>query len=250
MKSYKILAALAAIVSISSVNATNTIVMGDSIRIKPAKLDGYTQHQVTMYNDGYCDAWTMNVEYPQGLMVKLVAGITPLDGMTIPYVDRYGEAQVYEAPLNVSAAYATIGSTITVNGYWDLRGNGEWDSYGTVKWAPGAHSMFELNFYVDPNFRAGYVIFDGRITSGNDQRGPILSDVRFFSKCYMWVGYKPGDVNGSERYDVGDVTDIIAYILGKPVNLDEFGIAALDANRDGVVNVADATDVIQWALNQ
>ena len=33
MKNYKILAALAAIVSISSVNAANTIVMGDSIRI-------------------------------------------------------------------------------------------------------------------------------------------------------------------------------------------------------------------------
>ena len=233
-----------------TINCANTITMGDSIRIKPAKLTGYTQHQVVMHNDGYCDAWNMNVTYPEGLCPKLVAGITPLDGMTIPFTDRHGESQVYEAPLNVSAAYATIGSTITERGYWDIDEDGLFDSYGTAKWAPGAHNLFEFNFYVAPEFRGGYVIFDGRITSGADERGAILSDVRIYKKCWMWVGYKPGDVNGSERYDVGDVTDIIAYILGKDVSLDEFGYAALDANRDGIVNVADATDVIAWTLAQ
>jgi hypothetical protein len=243
-------AAMMLLVATVSMNSANVITMGDSIRIKPAKLDGYTHHSVVMHNEAYCDAWNMNVSYPDGLMVKLVSGITPLDGMTIPYINRYGEAQVYEAPLNVSAAYATIGSTITERGYWDIDEDGLFDSYGTVKWAPGAHNLFEFNFYVHPEFRGGYVIFDGRITSGADERGAILSDVRIYKKCWMWVGYKPGDVNGSERYDVGDVTDIIAYILGKDVSLDEFGYAALDANRDGIVNVADATDVIAWTLAQ
>ena len=243
------IAAMMLLVATVSMNSANTITMGDSIRVKPAKLDGYTQHQVVMHNDGYCDSWTLNVEYPQGLMVKLVAGITPLDGMTIPFTNRYGEQQVYEAPLNVSAAYATIGSTITERGYWDIDEDGLFDSYGTVKWSPGAHSLFEFNFYVHPDFRSGYVIFDGRITSGADERGAILSDVRIYKKCLVWVGYKPGDTNGSERYDIGDVTDIIAVTLGNDAHLDEFGEVAADANRDGVIDINDVTLVISLALN-
>lgn len=237
----------AMLLSAMSASATSYLTMGDSIRIRPVKLDGYTQHQVTMYNEAYCDSWTMSVEYPQGLMVKLVAGITPLDGMTVPYVDRYGQDQLYTCPLNCSAAYATVGSNITVNGYWDYRGTGEWDSYGTVKWTPGAHSMFEFNFYVDPDFRAGYVIFDGRITSGNDQRGPILADVRFYKKCWVWVGNMLGDVDSNERVNIGDVTILIEYLLSHD-GLNEFELAAADTNQDGEITISDVTVLINNLL--
>ena len=232
-----------------SMNSANMLSMGDSIRIKPAKLDGYTQHVVTMYNEAYCDSWFMSVTYPEGLMVKLVAGATPLDGMTVPYIDRYGQEQIYQCPLNVSAAYGTVSSEITANGYWDYRGNGEYDPYGTIKWVPGAHSMFKFNFYVDPNFRRGYVIFDGRITSGTDQRGPILQDVRFYSRTYMWVGYMKGDVTGNEKISIDDVSELIDYLLFGE-GLDEFQLAAADVNGNGEVTIADVSTLIDMLLDK
>lgn len=232
-----------------SMNSANMLSMGDSIRIKPAKLDGYTQHVVTMYNEAFCDSWFMSVTYPEGLMVKLVAGATPLDGMTVPYIDRYGNEQIYECPLNVSAAYGTVSSEITANGYWDYRGNGEFDPYGTIKWAPGAHSMFQFNFYVDPAFRNGYVIFDGRITSGTDQRGPILQDVRFYTRTYMWVGYMKGDVDGNERLTIADVSALIDYLLTDE-GLDEFQLDAADVNYSGEVTIADVSTLIDILLNK
>lgn len=247
MKKFYLFAAIALLASVSS-NSANCLTMGDTIRIRPAKLDGYSQHQITMYNEAYCDSWTMIVSYPKGLGVKLVSGVTPLDGMTVPYVDRYGNDQLYTCPLNVSAAYATISSEITVNGYWDYRNCGEWDPYGTVKWVPGAHSMFEFNFYLEPSFREGYVIFDGRITSGSDQRGPILQDIRFYQRCWIWVGYLPGDVTGNERVTIDDVTDLIDYLLTGD-GFDEFQQAAADFNRDGAVNIKDVTDIINSLLS-
>lgn len=246
MKKNIIMAMIAAIVSMSMC-ATNCLTMGDTIRIKPVKLDGYSKHVVTMFNEGFCDSWTMAVTYPDGFTPKLVSGITPLDGMTVPYTDRYGNEQVYECPLNISAYYLNIGSSITVNGYWDYRGNGELESYGTVKWAPGAHAMFEFNFYVDPEFRAGYITFDGRITSGYDQRGAILQDVRFYTKCWVYVGYMKGDVTGNERLSIDDVTAMIDYLLTGE-GFDEFSLAAADVNGDGAVTIIDTTDLINMLL--
>lgn len=248
MKKFYLFAAMMLLASVS-INSANMLTLGDSIRIKPSKLDGYSRHTVTMYNEAFCDSWQMSVTYPGGLMVKLVAGVTPLDGMTVPYIDRYGQEQVYQCPLNVSAAYADISSEITENGYWDYKGIGEWDSYGTIKWTAGVHSMFEFNFYLDPSFRSGYVIFDGRMTSGHDSRGPILSDVRFYSRCYVWVGYQKGDVSGNDKLTIEDVTELIDYLLGGN-ELDEFELAAADVNEDGKVTIADVTALIDILLEK
>jgi hypothetical protein len=245
-----LLFAVIALLATVSMNGKNTITMGaDSIRIKPACLDGYSPHTVTMYNEAFVDSWQMAVTYPQGLMVKLVSGTVPLDGMSIPYYNRYGEAKVYEAPLNVSAAYANIASEITENGYWDYKGNGEWDSYGTIKWAPGAHAMFEYNLFLDPSFRSGYIIFDGRMTSGSDARGPILSDVRFYTRTYVWVGYMKGDVSGNDKLTIEDVTELIDYLLGGN-ELDEFELKAADVDDSGKVTIADVTALIDILLNR
>lgn len=245
MKKTLIFAAIA-LLGVTS-NAMNTITMGDTIRIKPAKLDGYSQHTITMYNDGYVDSWAMAVNYPQGLTVKLVAGITPLDGMTIPYTDKNGNDQLLTCPLTVSAAYADIASEITTSGYWDYNMDGDFEPYGTVKWSPGAHSMFQFNFYLDPSFRAGYITFDGTMSSGYDQRGAVLQGVKFFSRTWVWVGYMKGDVTGNERITIDDVTDLIDYLLGG-YELDEFQLAAADVNSNGSVTISDVTALIDLLL--
>jgi hypothetical protein len=244
MKKLQILAAIAALVSINS-SALNTITLGDSVRIHPVHLDGYSQHPVVMYNDGFCDSWTMGVAYPEGLMVKLVSGITPLDGMSIPYHDRYGNKQICTVELNAGAAYRTISSEITTTGWWDYDEDGLFEPYGTVKWSAGAHNLFEFNFYLDPAFRGGYILMDGRITSGSDQRGAVLQDVRFLSKTWVWIGYMPGDVTGNERINIDDVSALISYLVTDE-GLDEWGIVAADANRDGKTTIADVT----WIINQ
>lgn len=241
-------AALAALVSMNLV-ANNTITLGDSVRIHPVHLDGYSQHPVTLFNSGYCDSWTMSVAYPEGLVVKLVAGVTPLDGMTIPYKDRYGNKQICTVPLNVGAAYSTISSEITTTGWWDYDEDGLYEPYGTVKWSAGAHSLFMFNFYLDPAFRGGYILMDGRITSGSDQRGPILQDVRFLSRTWVWIGYQYGDVTGNEKINIDDVTALINFLLTGQ-GLDEFGVAAADANGDGVATIKDVTDLINHLLTR
>ena len=243
---------LAAFVAALSVNAANYISLGDTVRIHPRYLDGYFNVDASMHIDGMVDDWQMSVTYPAGMTVKLVAGITPLEGMTVSYTDRYGRDQKCDVPLTVSAAYANISAHIAVQGYWqqpqqeDEETNIFYDCYGSVKWLPGDHDMFNLNFYIAPAFRTGKVYFDGILTSGPDQRGAVLQGVHFVRSTYFWVGYIPGDVTGNDVIDIGDVTLLIDIVLGKAVNLDEFALAAADANRDGEVNIDDVT----WAINR
>lgn len=250
-KSNYFLAAFALLMCVT-VNAANYISLGDTVRIHPRYLDGYFNVDAGMHIEGMIDDWQMSVTYPAGMTVKLVAGITPLEGMTVSYADRYGRDQKCDVPLTVSAAYANISAHIDVQGYWQqvVDETGEdnilWDCYGSVKWLPGDHDMFNLNFYIAPTFRTGKVTFDGILTSGPDQRGAVLQGVHFVRSTYFWVGYIPGDVTGNDVIDIGDVTLLIDIVLGKTVNLDEFALVAADANRDGEVNIDDVT----WAINR
>lgn len=230
-----------------SMNSSNYITLGDTIRIHPVHLDGYSQHIVTMHIEGMCDSWQMGVAYPEGLSPKLVAGISPLEGMTVTFHNKYGAKTSYTPNLEVSAMYQNISAYITVPGYWDYNQDGEFESYGTAKWMPGDYNLFEYNLYVSPSFREGYIYFDGMITSGSDQRGAVLQGVRFFSKTWFWVGYQVGDVTGNEKINIDDVTALISYLVGGE-GLDEFGIAAADANRDGRVTIADVTYIINRLL--
>lgn len=240
---------IAAIMAAVSVSSTNYITIADSVRINPNRLGGYSQHIVRMHIDGMCDNWQMAVEYPQGLFPKLVAGVTPCNGLTVNYTDRNGNSTTYTPNLNVSVQYQDISAYIPVQGWWDYNQDGEYESYGTAKWEAGDYDLFEFNLAVDPAFRSGYITFDGTLSSGYDQRGAVLQGVRFFSRVYFWVGYEPGDVAGNGMFNVGDVTMLISYILGKDITLNEFQIAAADVNRDGMVNVADVTELIKKTLN-
>jgi hypothetical protein len=227
--------------------AANYITLGDEVRINPRYLDGYYRVTAVMQVEGMLDDWSINVTYPQGIMVKLVSGIEPMEGMTIGYVDRFGQEQVYDAPLQVSANYSTISSHISVMGYWDYDGDGWFDQYGTAKWMPGEYDMFSLNLYVSPEFRSGDIIFDGTLTSGADQRGAVLQGVRFYRTTHVWVGYMLGDVTGNEKITIDDVSELMGYLLTDG-GLDEFQLAAADMNQDGVITIDDATAIINYLL--
>lgn len=246
MKKNIVMAMIAAIVFIN-INATNCLNMGDSVRIHPNRLSGYWQHAVTMYIDGMANAWQVDMTYPDGLSPKLVAGVTALPGMDVTYLDRNGEEQIYSPSLNVSVQYGSLAAYIPIAGYWLI--GGEYESYGTAKWMPGCHELFEFNFYVAPEFREGDVVFTGTISSGRDDRGPILQNVRFVSVTHVWVGYIPGDITGDGRHNVGDVTLLIDYLLDNDTaELDEFQVAACDADRDGKKGIADLSALIDMIL--
>lgn len=245
MKNFLFIAAML-LVSMSIV-ANNSITIGDDVRIPPRYLDGYYKVEATMQVDGMLDDWQIIASYPQGVMVKLVAGIVPLEGMTIPYVDRFGAEQTYEAPLQVSAAYSTIASHIAVQGYWDYDNDGYYDPYGSAKWMPGEYQMFELNLYISPDFRSGDLIFDGTLTSGSDQRGAVLQGVKFYRIAHLWVGNLLGDVDSNDRVNISDVTVLINYLLTHD-GLSEFEITAADFNQDGDITIADVTALTNYLL--
>lgn len=238
-------------------NAASYFTAGDTLRVNPNKLDGYQPVEFYCQFDGFVDCWHLDMGYPKGITTKLVSGITALEGMTITYFDRRGNVVTQECPLQVSAEYATIGSQTSGDGYWLVPNDeGEeqdyigYEWYGSVKWEPGHHRMFMMNFYIAPEFRRGNIKINGHLTSGTDRRGPVLSDYRFTKKTYLWVGYKRGDVSGNEVLDIGDITLLIDLTLGKDVPLDEFQRDAADVNGDGRVDIDDVTLLIDKVLGR
>ena len=55
-----------------------------------------------------------------------------------------------------------------------------------------------------------------------------------------------GDVNGDGLVGIADVTDLIDYILG--FELDGFAVEAADVSGDGIIGIADVTDLIDMIL--
>jgi len=247
MKKNIIIAALLLVFVSINASASSYFTAGDSIRINPNKLDGYQQLTFTAHLEGYCDAWSLVMTYPSGVTPKLVAGITSLDGMTVSALDRDGFAVPQAAYLQVSAEYRTIASQLYGEGYWDWDGDGWLESYGSIKWEPGTHEMFSMNFYIDPSFRKGELNIAGHITSGNDRRGPVLSDYYFIQRCWVWVGYERGDVSGDGRINIADVVLLVDYLLDAE-SLDEFQIAAADADANGHTGIADVTTTMDMML--
>lgn len=249
MKKFFFFAALSLLVS-RNISAANFITIADSVRIKPSVLDGYTHQRITMVTDAYCDQWQVSIGYPDGLTPKLVSGIVPLAGMVVGYTDYDGSYQSIEATLSMTAGYTSVESRTCLpglSGWYDYNDDGRLESYGTPKWEPGAHELFEMNLYVNPDFRGGYVTMDATFNSCGDTRGPILNNVHAFRKCWLWVGYMAGDVTGNEKLDISDVTELIDRVLGK-TKLDEFSEKAADANCDGVVDIDDVTYITKKIL--
>lgn len=243
-------AAIALLVCVTA-NAMSFFSFGDTVRINPNRLDGYQKMICTAQLDGYADKWSLTMSYPAGTLPKLVAGITALEGMAVEYVDNAGVVQVYDAPLQVSEAYNTIASSVPVYGYWDYNEDGVLETYGTAKWEPGHYEMFSLNFYISPEFRRGWLIIDGTISSSGDSRGPILQNVQFYKKTWVYVGYQKGDVNGDGRVSISDVTLLISHLMGDAMEeLNEFQIDAAEFNLDGKVSIVDVTAIIDSIMTR
>lgn len=241
----KIIFLAAMLLTAVSMNSANTITLGDTVRINPNRLSGYYQHPVAMTVDGMCNAWQIDLVYPDGMFPKLVAGIQPLDGLSVTYLDKNGEEQTYTPTLNVAVQYTSIAAYIPVAGYWLFAG--DYESYGTAKWMPGTYDLFEFNFAVQPEFREGDVTITGAISSGRDDRGAILQNVRIYSVTHFWVGYDKGDVSGDDRINIADAVLLIDYLLNGE-GLDEFQIAAADVDGDGTAGIADVAIIIDMML--
>lgn len=252
MKKFFAIAALAALVSISSSASSFIGLDADTLRINPNRLSGYWQVPVVANFEGYADTWQVSVTYPGGIIPKLVAGITALDGMTVTYEDPTGALVAYEAPLQVSAMYETLSSTTAgVYGYWDYNDDGIMETYGNIKWEPGHHAMWEFNLFIPADFRRGYIVFDGTINSGYDARGAILSNVKAYKRTWLYVGYMKGDVNGDGRVSISDVTLLISHLMGAPMEeLNEFQLDAAEFNLDGKVSIVDVTAIIDSIMKK
>ena len=58
--------------------------------------------------------------------------------------------------------------------------------------------------------------------------------------------YQPGDVNHDEAINIGDVTDLIDYLLGSANGICEI---CADVNGDEAINIGDVTDLIDMLLS-
>ena len=232
-------------------NADNYFTIGDTLRIKPSLLGGYFTTDASAHIDGKMDNFSIVISYPDGFRPRPWHGIEGGEDLTIAYMDVTGTEQTYTASLTISHDYGEVSAYIPVIGYWDYNMDGILEPYGTAKWNAGDYAqMFTFNMFIDESFRRGWLTFDGHLDSGNDKRGAILADVAFYTRTWVWIGYKKGDVSGNERADIGDITMLIDYTLGKDIQLDEFQTEAADVNNDGIVDIDDVTMLIDMVLGR
>ena len=238
----KLLFSLLALVAVLPASADNYFTIGywDSIRIHPINLGYLLTVDMRACFDAYVDHWYMDISYPDGLSPF---EINPSTGMSIPFTNRNGVDSVYIAQLSVLNNGTEISSTIRKLGYWDYDGDSIYDTYGTIKWGPGCYnSMFIIKLMVNETFRRGYIYIDGFISSTNDMRGYFVANALFYKSVLFYVGLLQGDVTGDDVINIADATMLSDYLVNQ-VDLDEFQLKAADVNGDGIVGIADITAI-------
>ena len=63
------------------------------------------------------------------------------------------------------------------------------------------------------------------------------------------AGGIPGDVNGDGVVNMADVVDLIDYLIGSIPEDDPFDTVAADFNQDGSINIADVVEIIDFILS-
>ena len=63
------------------------------------------------------------------------------------------------------------------------------------------------------------------------------------------MNYKIGDVNMDGEINMGDVVELIDYVIGSNPEAINFDKVAADLNQDGYINVADIVELIDILLN-
>jgi len=92
------------------------------------------------------------------------------------------------------------------------------------------------------NEKTGKVTVQARAVDGSDVTAEIVIDVEAFTAAFI-----PGDANGDGLVNVTDIVEIVNYILGHPSA--KFNKVAADVNGDGVVNVTDIVSVVNIILS-
>ena len=91
----------------------------------------------------------------------------------------------------------------------------------------------------------------GSIHAADLEAQTVEADVSGVGGIQCWATESiKGDVSGNERADIGDITLLIDYTLGKDVPLDEFQTEAADVNNDGIVDIDDVTMLIDMVLGR
>lgn len=245
--------------------------VNDTLRLIPCN----NNYDLTLYavahSDGYFDHWYLEMTHPDSLPVYVnqhpLFPTDPFDGtlyegpaMTVPYYDSTGTltetqanllTKVVNIPLQETNDYMSyFGSTITQTGYWDQYNTGNYQPYGTVKWGPGNHDfMFSFKINIPNNLIHTDITFATTMTSTADLRDIDTVNVVGAEKTiHIWVAFKKGDVNGDGYVNIGDVRQLIDWLLDGFQGATFYQRAACDVNGDGQVSQADITYLIDEML--
>ena len=243
----KFLTLFLALLAILPASADSYLALGnhDTLRIHPSGLDFYERVMVHGHFDGRLDHWDIKFEYPSWMNIDRI--YKRGDMLEVPYLDSNGNLTSCNAPLywnhmNVSPE-DSLSCSITDAGYWDPDNDGIYETYGTVKWEAGDYSqMFEIYFNIGnaDTLLYGNINFRCWLSSTDDDRGGTISDTSYVKNIYVYVGYLLGDVNGDDRVNIGDITDLIDIILNY-TQLDIYQTAAADVDGNGIVDISDIT---------
>lgn len=217
--------------------------------LPPNSLGSNANVKANAYFERRQNNWSLDFTLPEGLSIS---GAQAGPEMTVTYMNYFFNDTTYQAPLNVSEDGLTISSKIEyVWGYWDYNHDGIADPYGWVKWDAGNYdNLFSVDFSVSQDFRGGNIIIDGLFNSSDDTRGMPLRG-SFQKTVKVIIGYEKGDVNGDGVINVADVTELISLLLeGNLDTLDQYRAAAADLNGNGKISVSDITSLIDKLLAQ
>jgi hypothetical protein len=236
-----------------SVNAECVMSIAEGeVRIHPSELGGEITLPVSMNLDYRADNFNVLFTYPDGFAPRDLYNTRCMESgedLTVTYTTYTGESLTYTPYLGIGEAGCSATAYIPVTGYYDYNEDGVFEPYGSAKWEAGFYAdMFTIHFWIDEDFRNGYITMDGHFSSGYDRRGGTVGErLDFFKRIHVWVGYIKGDVDGNERIGIADVTTLVDYLLGAE-ELDEFRIAAADVNEDGEISIKDVTALIDYMV--
>ena len=240
----------------ASVAFADSFLYVDDINLTPEQLGTEIVVPVKASFNAYVSAWQVGIEYPEGVTPTFVE---KGEDMYVSYYNARGRQTTGVFTLAQSGDYDSFVATTPAEGYWQDP-NGEdptaWVTYGVVKWAAGNYEeMLLLYLEIAPDFQGGDLTLTTVCSSSYDTRGATVKDigeqmVEYVRVCHMStpIPFEPkrGDVNGDGVVNIADVSDLIDYLLNS--NATPVSEENADVNGTGNVNIADVSDLIDFLL--
>ncbi|MBR4829273.1 MAG: dockerin type I repeat-containing protein [Muribaculaceae bacterium] len=197
----------------------------------------------------YISSWDVEFIFPEGLTPVYA---TRGSDMTMNFYDDEGQETTKVANLMYNNAYTHFVSMPTYMGYQAPEIEGDlYEPYGTIKWDAGDYDeMFLIHCEVSPYFTGGSIEVITNASSGYDTRNDLMVFEPITNEVYIeeYV-YCPGDINSDGQISISDVTEF-AYYLIDPASLSDYiNIQSADADRNGVLNIADLDGLCDYLLN-